>query len=31
MMRFLEKQFGKEITTRTWKTAGRILKKLNDG
>jgi uncharacterized protein (DUF1697 family) len=30
LMGFLEKQFGKEITTRTWKTVHRILKKLND-
>jgi uncharacterized protein (DUF1697 family) len=30
LMGFLEKQFGKEITTRTWKTIARILKKLND-
>jgi hypothetical protein len=30
LMGFLEKQFGKEITTRTWKTVARILKKLND-
>ena len=28
-MSWLEKEFGKEITTRTWKTVGRILKKLN--
>ena len=27
----IEKQFGKEITTRTWKTVHRILEKLNDG
>ena len=26
LMVWLEKQFGKEITTRTWKTVGRILK-----
>jgi uncharacterized protein (DUF1697 family) len=26
----LEKKFGKEITTRTWKTIQRILKKLSD-
>lgn len=30
LMRWLEKEFGKEITTRTWKTVGRILKKLNE-
>ena len=30
LMSWFEKQFGKEITTRTWKTVGRILKKLND-
>jgi uncharacterized protein (DUF1697 family) len=29
-MRELEKKYGKEITTRTWKTVGRILKKLNE-
>jgi len=29
LMSWLEKEFGKEITTRTWKTVGRILKKLN--
>jgi uncharacterized protein (DUF1697 family) len=29
LMTWLEKQFGKEITTRTWKTVGRILKKFN--
>lgn len=29
LMRWLEKEFGKEITTRTWKTVGRILKRLN--
>lgn len=27
LMSWLEKQFGKEITTRTWQTVGRILKK----
>jgi uncharacterized protein (DUF1697 family) len=27
-MRQLEKQYGKEITSRTWKTIGRILKKM---
>jgi uncharacterized protein (DUF1697 family) len=31
LMGFLEKQFSKQITTRTWKTIARILKKLNDG
>jgi len=30
LMSWLEKQFGKEITTRTWKTVGRILIKLNN-
>ncbi|HMK53922.1 MAG TPA: DUF1697 domain-containing protein [Methanobacteriaceae archaeon] len=30
LMRWLEKEFGKSITTRTWKTIGRILKKLNE-
>jgi uncharacterized protein (DUF1697 family) len=29
VMAWLEKQFGKEITTRTWKTVGRILKRLD--
>ncbi|MCI0416473.1 DUF1697 domain-containing protein [bacterium] len=29
LMSWLDKQFGKEITTRTWKTVERILKKLN--
>ena len=29
LMSWLEKQFGKEITTRTWKTVERILKKLD--
>ncbi len=28
LMVWLERRFGKEITTRTWKTVGRILKKL---
>ncbi|MFA7419229.1 MAG: DUF1697 domain-containing protein [Melioribacteraceae bacterium] len=28
LMGWLEKQFGKEITTRTWKTVHRILKKM---
>jgi hypothetical protein len=27
-MAWLEKQFGKDITTRTWKTVGRIVKRL---
>ena len=31
LMRWLEKEFGKEITTRTYKTVERILKKLNEG
>jgi uncharacterized protein (DUF1697 family) len=30
LMRWLEKEFGPEITTRTWKTVGRILKKLDE-
>ena len=30
MMRWLEKEFGKEITTRTFKTVQRILKKFDD-
>jgi hypothetical protein len=29
LMVWLEKQFGKQITTRTWKTVGRILRKLD--
>jgi hypothetical protein len=29
-MRWLEKEFGKEITTRTWKTVGRILKRMDE-
>jgi hypothetical protein len=29
LMVWPEKRFGKEITTRTWKTVGRILKKLD--
>lgn len=29
LMAWLEKQFGKAITTRTWKTVGRILKRLD--
>lgn len=28
LMTWLEKQFGKEITSRTWKTVGRILSKM---
>lgn len=28
VMAWLEKQFGKAVTTRTWKTVGRILKRL---
>lgn len=31
LMTWLEKTFGKQITTRTWKTVGRILKKLEAG
>lgn len=30
LMRWLEKEFGKNITTRTWKTVGRILKRMNE-
>ncbi|MEN6591682.1 MAG: DUF1697 domain-containing protein [Methanobacterium sp.] len=30
LMRWLEKEFGREITTRTWKTVNRILQKLNE-
>ena len=30
-MAWLEKQFGKEITTRTWKTVGRILSRMESG
>jgi hypothetical protein len=30
LMRWLEKEFGKEITTRTYKTVQRILKKLDE-
>ena len=30
LMSWLEKEFGSEITTRTWKTVVRILKKLNE-
>jgi uncharacterized protein (DUF1697 family) len=29
LMAWLEKQFGKEITTRTWKTVGKILNRLD--
>lgn len=29
LMSWLEKQFGKKITTRTWKTVGKILDKLH--
>jgi uncharacterized protein (DUF1697 family) len=29
LMAWLEKQFGKQITTRTWNTVGKILNKLN--
>ena len=28
LMLWLEKQFGKKITTRTWKTVGKILAKM---
>ena len=31
LMRWLEKEFGKEITTRTYKTVGRILTRLEKG
>jgi uncharacterized protein (DUF1697 family) len=31
LMAWLEKQFGKAITTRTWKTVERILKRLDAG
>ncbi len=31
LMAWLEKQFGKEITTRTWKTVNRILEKMGKG
>jgi uncharacterized protein (DUF1697 family) len=31
LMAWLEKQFGKAITTRTWKTVGRILNRLDSG
>lgn len=30
MMGWLEKQYGKDITTRTWKTVNRLLAKLNE-
>jgi uncharacterized protein (DUF1697 family) len=30
LMRWLEKEFGRGITTRTWKTVGKILKALDD-
>jgi len=30
LMRWMEKEFSKEITTRTWKTVNRILKRLNE-
>ena len=29
LMRWMEKEFGKEITTRTFKTVERILRRLN--
>jgi hypothetical protein len=31
LMVWLEKEFGKAITTRTWKTVGRILNRLDSG
>jgi uncharacterized protein (DUF1697 family) len=31
LMAWLEKQFGKAITTRTWKTVGKILNRLDSG
>jgi uncharacterized protein (DUF1697 family) len=31
LMAWLEKQFGNEITTRTWKTVGRIVDRLDSG
>jgi uncharacterized protein (DUF1697 family) len=31
LMAWLEKQFGKAITTRTWKTVGKILNRLESG
>jgi uncharacterized protein (DUF1697 family) len=31
LMTWLERQFGKEITTRTWKTVHRILKRMEKG
>ncbi len=30
LMRWLEKEFGKNITTRTWKTVNRIIKRLGE-
>lgn len=30
LMRWMEKEFGKNVTTRTWRTVNRILKRLND-
>ena len=30
LMTWLEKEFGKQITTRTWQTVQRLLKKLNE-
>lgn len=30
LMRWLEKEFGKDITTRTWKTVGRIIRRMNE-
>lgn len=30
LMRWMEKEFGKNVTTRTWRTINRILKKLNE-
>ncbi|MBA3630748.1 MAG: hypothetical protein H0W55_13940 [Actinobacteria bacterium] len=30
LMPWLEREFGKEITTRTYKTVGRILKRLKE-
>lgn len=29
LMRLMEKEFGKDLTTRTWKTVGRIMKRLD--
>lgn len=31
VMAWLERQFGKEITTRTWRTVGRILRRMDAG